>query len=45
MAANQEMEDLKMNYEKPKLEIIEIKVNILTVSTGEWGSGDIEDLT
>lgn len=34
-----------MNYEKPKLEIIEIKIDILTISTDEWGSGDIEDLT
>ncbi len=34
-----------MNYEKPEWEILEIKYEIITTSTDEWGSGGETDLT
>lgn len=35
-----------MDYQKPKLELIELETeDVITLSSGEWGDGNEEDLT
>lgn len=39
-------ENVKMKYQKPELELIILEAeDVITLSSGEWGDGNVEDLT